>query len=360
MSTPSSRRPRRAAPSRGPLHDPAGPARAAPRRHAARAALRPVLRRGHRPGWPRGCTTASARATSAHALLGYGMVFFAIWWAWMNFTWFASAYDVDDVPYRLTMLSRSPACSCSPPGVPARLRATATSRSSRSATSIMRVGHGRPVAARRARRPARRGPPCAIALGIRVCQVGWLCACSPAARSCGSSASSCWRRASSSCPIWAERAGRDPVAPAPHRRALRPVHADRARRVGARRDAWRSRPPSRPASYTLRLPAAHRGRAAHPVRDVVDLLRRAAARRSSASAVLAFAWGYGHSAGLRLRGGRGGRHRRRRRRSRRARAIPSWGVGLSVGIPAALYVLCVCVIHIRPHQGGRRHLIPAS
>src|SRR6478735_400197 len=34
-------------------------------------------------------------------LMGYGMVFFAIWWAWMNFTWFASAYDSDDVPYRL-------------------------------------------------------------------------------------------------------------------------------------------------------------------------------------------------------------------------------------------------------------------
>ena len=31
------------------------------------------------------------------------MVFFAIWWAWMNFTWFASAYDCDDVPYRLAV-----------------------------------------------------------------------------------------------------------------------------------------------------------------------------------------------------------------------------------------------------------------
>lgn len=30
----------------------------------------------------------------------YMMVFFAIWWAWMNFTWFASAYDNDDVIYR--------------------------------------------------------------------------------------------------------------------------------------------------------------------------------------------------------------------------------------------------------------------
>jgi low temperature requirement protein LtrA len=34
---------------------------------------------------------------------GYLMVFFAIWWAWMNYTWFASAYDCDDVPYRLAV-----------------------------------------------------------------------------------------------------------------------------------------------------------------------------------------------------------------------------------------------------------------
>jgi low temperature requirement protein LtrA len=34
-------------------------------------------------------------------ILSYAMVFCGIWWAWMNFTWFASAYDIDDVPYRL-------------------------------------------------------------------------------------------------------------------------------------------------------------------------------------------------------------------------------------------------------------------
>jgi low temperature requirement protein LtrA len=37
-------------------------------------------------------------------VIGYASVFFAIWWAWMNFTWFASAYDTDDVAYRLTTL----------------------------------------------------------------------------------------------------------------------------------------------------------------------------------------------------------------------------------------------------------------
>jgi low temperature requirement protein LtrA len=40
----------------------------------------------------------------ASGLGKYAMVFFAIWWAWMNFSWFASAFDVDDVPYRLMTL----------------------------------------------------------------------------------------------------------------------------------------------------------------------------------------------------------------------------------------------------------------
>ena len=35
------------------------------------------------------------------ALVSYSMAFFAIWLAWMNFTWFASSYDNGDIPYRL-------------------------------------------------------------------------------------------------------------------------------------------------------------------------------------------------------------------------------------------------------------------
>ncbi|MGH9280241.1 MAG: low temperature requirement protein A [Acidimicrobiales bacterium] len=37
------------------------------------------------------------------AIVGYLMVFFAIWWAWVNFTAFASAYDTDDTLYRLAV-----------------------------------------------------------------------------------------------------------------------------------------------------------------------------------------------------------------------------------------------------------------
>jgi len=32
------------------------------------------------------------------------MVFAAVWWAWINFTWFASAFDVDDALYRVLTL----------------------------------------------------------------------------------------------------------------------------------------------------------------------------------------------------------------------------------------------------------------
>lgn len=43
-----------------------------------------------------------------HTLEGAGkfvLAFFAIWWAWMNFTWFASAYDNDDAVFRLLTMS---------------------------------------------------------------------------------------------------------------------------------------------------------------------------------------------------------------------------------------------------------------
>lgn len=40
----------------------------------------------------------------AHGITGYLVVFFAIWWAWVNFSWFASAYDTDDVIYRIATL----------------------------------------------------------------------------------------------------------------------------------------------------------------------------------------------------------------------------------------------------------------
>ncbi|MET9672298.1 low temperature requirement protein A [Streptomyces sp. NPDC006482] len=47
---------------------------------------------------------AVAEGHTGEGIVNYAMVFFAIWWAWMNFTWFASAYDNDDVLYRVVTL----------------------------------------------------------------------------------------------------------------------------------------------------------------------------------------------------------------------------------------------------------------
>lgn len=40
----------------------------------------------------------------AHGLVTYAMVFFAIWWAWMNFTWFGTSFSTDDWLYRVVTI----------------------------------------------------------------------------------------------------------------------------------------------------------------------------------------------------------------------------------------------------------------
>ncbi len=45
-----------------------------------------------------------AQGHYAPALIGFAMAGFAICWAWVNFSWFASAYDTDDWIYRLATL----------------------------------------------------------------------------------------------------------------------------------------------------------------------------------------------------------------------------------------------------------------
>jgi low temperature requirement protein LtrA len=44
---------------------------------------------------------AIAENHASQGIIIYLIAFFCIWWAWMNFTWFSSAYDNDDVVYRL-------------------------------------------------------------------------------------------------------------------------------------------------------------------------------------------------------------------------------------------------------------------
>ncbi|MBV1852978.1 low temperature requirement protein A [Catellatospora tritici] len=108
-----------------------------------------------------------------HGVLGYLTVFFAIWWAWMNFSWFASAYDNDDVPYRLTTLIQIAGALTLAAGVPSAFDA--------GNFLIITVGY---VIMRMAMvgqwlRAARQDPPRRVtalrfAVGITLVQIGWV------------------------------------------------------------------------------------------------------------------------------------------------------------------------------------------
>ncbi|MEA9986953.1 MULTISPECIES: low temperature requirement protein A [Subtercola] len=63
--------------------------------------------------------------TDGHAAAGVGaylMVFFAIWWAWMNFTWFATAFDNDDWLYRVTTIAQMAGVLVLAAGVPSAMQ----------------------------------------------------------------------------------------------------------------------------------------------------------------------------------------------------------------------------------------------
>lgn len=107
------------------------------------------------------------------AIVSYAIVFFGIWWAWVNFTWFASAYDNDDVAYRLSVFVIMTGALVLAAGIPAIF----DDRNFTLAVIgyvIMRIALvtqwlrvARDDAPRR--RTARR-----FAIGVTACQVGWL------------------------------------------------------------------------------------------------------------------------------------------------------------------------------------------
>jgi len=54
-----------------------------------------------------------------HGITSYAMVFFALWWAWMNFTWFATSFDTDDWLYRVTTIVQMGGVLVFAAGIPA-------------------------------------------------------------------------------------------------------------------------------------------------------------------------------------------------------------------------------------------------
>jgi low temperature requirement protein LtrA len=110
---------------------------------------------------------------AAAGVLAFLQVFFAIWWAWMNFTWFASSYDTDDVAYRLLTMVQMGGVLVLAAGVPA-----AVDHSDYRAVTlgyiVMRIGLVAQWLRASIEYPAGRRTALRYACGIAVLQVGWV------------------------------------------------------------------------------------------------------------------------------------------------------------------------------------------
>lgn len=147
-------------------------------------------------------------------LRGFAQVFFAIWWAWMSFTWFASAHDSDDLGHRLLTLVQMAGALVLASGV---LRAA--DGSSFAVVTVgyaimrlglvagwLRVGRGHPEV---------RGRSLRYAAGIAALQVLWFARLLLPGEVAG------WAfvvlaAAELGLPVWAERAGERPIFHAEH------------------------------------------------------------------------------------------------------------------------------------------------
>src|SRR5690242_7341176 len=113
------------------------------------------------------------------AVFGFGFASFAICWAWINFSWFASAYDTDDWIFRLVTMRQMVGVLVLAIGLP-RMFAS-IERGERVDNSIMVLGYVIMRVAlvlqwlRAARQdPARRRACLTYAIAISVAQVGWV------------------------------------------------------------------------------------------------------------------------------------------------------------------------------------------
>ena len=115
--------------------------------------------------------------TEGHAvegLIGYLMVFFAIWWAWMNFTWFASAYDCDDVPYRIAVLVQMTGALILAAGLPAMFESRTLNGATVGGYVLMRLAAVAQWVRAGRSDPEHRATAYRYAIGIAVLQVAWI------------------------------------------------------------------------------------------------------------------------------------------------------------------------------------------
>ena len=120
-----------------------------------------------------GFAEALADGNALDELVPFLQVFFAIWWAWINFTWFASSFDTDDVAYRLLTFVQMAGVLVIAAGVPSALEDGAFGAVALGYV-IMRLGLVAQWLRVAAEDPASRGFALRYAIGITVAQAFWV------------------------------------------------------------------------------------------------------------------------------------------------------------------------------------------
>jgi low temperature requirement protein LtrA len=302
-------------------------------------------------------TSLRVAVTDGHYALGvlrYALVFFTIWWAWMNFTWFASAYDPDDVPYRLTVLVQITGSLILAAGVP-RAFEEGDLRVITLGYAVLRTA----LAAlwlRAARSdPGRRRTALRFAAGVTGCQIGWnLLLFVPDAARLPSII--VLIAAELSVPVWAQSAGMTPWHP--HHIAERyelftliVLGESVAAATAAVRSAF-DRHHNAGALYMLATGGLLMVFAmwwlyfARPAHTLLATTHQAHRKR--------FTWAYGHylifasaaaeGAGLAAYAGL----------ITRRTDVPALAAGAAVTMPVAIFLISVWAIHVRPHQHSVR------
>ncbi|MFF4487953.1 low temperature requirement protein A [Streptomyces sp. NPDC001544] len=302
--------------------------------------------------------TALTHGLYASGALRFALVFFTIWWAWMNFTWFASAYDPDDVPYRLTVFVQITGSLVLAAGVRRAfeagdlrivtlgyvvLRSTLAALWLRAALSD----------------PARRRTALRFAGGVTACQLGWvaLLGVPPVLRLPGMAV---LIAAELSVPVWAQSAGMTPWHP--HHIAERYelfTLIVLGESVAAATVAVRSAFDRHQGTGALAAVAAGGLLTAYamwwlyfarPAHTLLATTHRAHRRR--------FPWAYGHylvfaaataeGAGLAAYADHVTRHT----------GASSPAAGAAVTVPAAVFLVTVWAVHLRPHQARVAERLP--
>ncbi|MFI9612131.1 low temperature requirement protein A [Streptomyces sp. NPDC052023] len=306
----------------------------------------------------------SEAVADGHALTGclrFALVFFTVWWAWMNFTWFASAYDPDDVPYRLTVLFQIAGSLLLAAGVPQAFHEgdlrviTLGYVVLRTALAALWLRAARADAGRR--RTALR-----FAGGVTGCQIGWVGVLFvPGAAQLPLVL--VLIIAELAVPVWAESAGRTPWHP--HHIAERYglfVLIVLGESVAAAASAVRGAFGRHHDAGALYLLAAgglllvfamwwlYFARPAHTLLATTHVDHRNR-----------FTWAYGHYLVFASAAAVGAGLATYAEVLARDSEAPSPAAGAAVTVPAAIFLFTVWAIHVRPHRRGgvERIVFPA-